>query len=130
MSQSEMIDCSEELIDRVLTAATNVHIALGPGLLESVYEAALMLELAEMGIAAERQVEVPVFYRGRNLGLGFRADIIVEKCLLLELKAVERITDVHLAQTMNYQKLLRLKRSFILNFNQKLMKEGIRRVSI
>lgn len=130
MSRNEMIDCSEELIDRVLTAATNVHVALGPGLLESVYEAALMLELAEMGIVAERQVEVPVFYRGRNLGLGFRADIIVEKCLLLELKAVERITDVHLAQTMNYQKLLRLKRSFILNFNQKLMKEGIRRVSI
>ena len=89
-----------------------------------------MMELALMGIAAERQVEVPVFYRGRNLGLGFRADIIVEKCLLLELKAVERITDVHLAQTMNYQKLLRLKRGFILNFNQKLMKEGIRRVSI
>ena len=105
-------------------------LALGPGLLESVYEAALMMELALMGIAAERQVEVPVFYRGRNLGLGFRADIIVEKCLLLELKAVERITDVHLAQTMNYQKLLRLKRGFILNFNQKLMKEGIRRVSI
>ena len=60
----------------------------------------------------------------------FRADIIVEKCLLLELKAVDRITDVFLAQTMNYQKLLRLKRGFILNFNTKLLKEGIKRVSI
>ena len=126
----DVIECSEELIDRVLTVATNVHIALGPGLLESVYSAALMMELAEMGIAAEREVEIPVFYRGRNLGLGFRADIIVEKCLLLELKAVDRITDLHLAQTINYLKLLRFKRGYILNFNAKLMKEGIKRVSI
>ncbi len=126
----DLIECSEELIDRVLTAATNVHRALGAGLLEAVYEAALMMELADMGIAAERQVEVPVFYNGKNLGLGFRADIIVEKCLLLELKAVERITDLHLAQVMNYLRLLRFKRGYILNFNHKLMKEGIKRVSI
>ena len=126
----ELIECDEDLIDRVLTAATNVHRALGSGLLESVYEAALMMELADMGIAAERQVEVPVFYNGKNLGLGFRADIIVEKCLLLELKAVERVTDLHLAQTMNYLRLLRFKRGYILNFNHKLMKEGIKRVSI
>ena len=126
----DLIECSENLIDRVLTAATNVHRALGSGLLESVYEAALMMELADMGIAAERQVEVPVFYNGKNLGLGFRADIIVEKCLLLELKAVERVTDLHLAQAMNYLRLLRFKRGYILNFNHKLMKEGIKRVSI
>ena len=126
----DLIECSEELIDRVLTAATNVHIALGPGLMEAVYGAALMMELTEMGIAAEREVEIPVFYRGRDLGLGFRADIIFEKCLLLELKAVERVTDLHLAQTINYLKLLRFKRGYILNFNAKLMKEGIRRVSI
>ena len=126
----ELIVCSEELIDRVLTAATNVHKALGAGLLESVYEAALMMDLADMGIAAERQVEIPVFYRGKNLGLGFRADIIVEKCLLLELKSVERVTDLHLAQAMNYLHLLSFKRGYILNFNHKLMKEGIKRVSI
>lgn len=126
----DLIECSEDLTDRVLTAATNVHRALGSGLLESVYEAALMMELVDMGIAAERQVEVPVFYRGKNLGLGFRADIIVEKCLLLELKAVERVSDLHLAQTMNYLRLLRFKRGYILNFNHKLMKEGIKRVSI
>jgi GxxExxY protein len=125
-----LIECGEDLIDRVLTAATTVHMTLGPRLLESVYEAALMMELTEAGIVAERQVEIPVCYRGRNLGLGFRADIIVEKCLLLELKAVERITDLHLAQAMNYLKLLRFKRGSILNFNHKLMKEGIKRVSI
>lgn len=127
---TSLVECREELMDRVLTAATNVHVALGPGLLEAVYEAALMFELTDLGIAAARQVEVPVFYRGRNLGIGFRADIIVENCLLLELKATERITDVHLAQAINYLKLLRFKRGYILNFNQKLMKEGIRRVSI
>src|SRR5262245_48478721 len=104
--------------------------ALGPGLMESVYSAALMMELTEMSIAAEREVDIPVFYRGRNLGLGFRADIIVERCLLLELKAVDRVTDLHLAQTINYLKLLRFKRGYILNFNAKLMKEGIKRVSI
>ncbi|NOT59708.1 MAG: GxxExxY protein [Acidobacteria bacterium] len=126
----ELIECSEELIERVLDAATNVHRALGSGLLESVYEAALMMELADMGIAAKRQVEIPVSYRGQNLGLAFRADIIVENCLVLEIKAVERVTDLHLAQIMNYQKLLGFKRGYILNFNRKLMKEGIKRVSI
>jgi GxxExxY protein len=128
--RTELVECSEDLIDRVLTAATTVHMTLGPGLLESVDEAALVMELTEAGIQAERQVEIPVFYRGRNLGLGFRADIVVEKCLLLELKAAERITDVHLAQAINYLKLLRFKRGYILNFNHKLMKEGIKRVSI
>ena len=126
----KLIECSEELIERVLDAATNVHRALGPGLLELVYEAALMMESAEMGIAAKRQVEVPVSYCGKDLGLAFRADIIVENCLVLELKAVDRVTDLHLAQIMNYQKLLHFKRGYILNFNRKLMKEGIKRVSI
>ncbi|MFN0109128.1 MAG: GxxExxY protein [Blastocatellia bacterium] len=123
-------DCDEGLIDRVLTAATNVHRQLGPGLNESVYEAALMLELAAMGISAKRQVEVPVWYRGQKLDLAFQADVIVEDCLLLELKSVESLTKIHLAQIMNYLKLLSLKRGYLLNFNVKLLKEGIKRVSI
>jgi GxxExxY protein len=81
-----LIECSEELIGKVLTAATEVHKALGPGLLESVYELALMVELAMAGIPARRQLEMPVAYRGRDLGTGFRADIIVADCLLLELR--------------------------------------------
>jgi GxxExxY protein len=89
VQESPLIECSEELIDRVLTAATNVHRTLGPGLLESVYELALMIELEEMGIKARRQVEIPVIYHGRDVGTGFRADIMVEECLLLELKSVE-----------------------------------------
>src|SRR3954447_6917590 len=105
----EGIERSEELIDRVLTAATNVHRALGPGLLESVYELALMIELEENGIAARRQVEIPVVYRGRELGAGFRADIIVADSLLLELKSIEDFAPIHLAIAINYLKLLRFK---------------------
>jgi GxxExxY protein len=95
--EKPLAECSEELIDRVLTAATNVHRALGPGLLESAYELALMIELEEMGISARRQVDVPVFYRGRALGEGFRADIIVADSLLLELKSVAAFAPIHMA---------------------------------
>lgn len=123
-------DVEEWLIDRALTAATTVHDHLGPGLLESVYEAALMMELAELKIPAQRQAEIPALYRGRDLGVGFRADIIVADCLLLELKSVDAFTSLHLAQVMNYLKLLRCKRGYLLNFNRKWLKEGIKRVSI
>ena len=125
-----LIECSEELISRVLTAATEVHKALGPGLLESVYELALMVELETAGIPARRQVEVPVSYRGRDLGTGFRADIIVASCLLLELKAVEAFAPIHTAQIITYLKLLGFKRGYLLNFNVPLLKQGIKRISI
>jgi len=129
-AHGDLRDCSEELIDRVLTVATNLHRELGPGLLESVYKRALMVELAEAKIPAEREVEIPVLYRGKDLGIGFQADIIVADCLLLELKCLDLITDIELAQVINYLKLLRFKRGFILNFKRRLLKEGIRRVSI
>ncbi len=123
------IDCDERLINSVLDAVTNVHRSLGPGLLESVYEIATMVELSEMRIPAERQVEIPVVYRGRQLGTGFRADIIVANCLLLENKAVDRFLPIHTAQILTYLKLLGFKRGYLLNFNEKLLKEGIKRVS-
>jgi GxxExxY protein len=123
-------DCDENLIDAVLTAATAVHSALGPGLLESVYEHALMIELEAMGIVAHRQVEIPVKYRGRDLGLGFRADIVVSNSLLLEIKSVNEFNDLHLSQIITYLKLLEFKRGFLLNFNVRLLKDGIKRVSI
>src|SRR5438477_11326419 len=116
MSQeTSLIECSEELIDKVLTAATDVHRALGPGLLESVYELALMIELEEMGIPAKRQVEVVVVYHNRELGTGFRADVIVADSLLLELKSVDTFTPIHTAIVINYLKLLRFNRGFLLN---------------
>jgi GxxExxY protein len=129
-AHGELKDCSEELIDRGLTAATNVHRELGPGLLESVYKRALMVELAEAKIPAEREVEIPVMYHGRDVGLGFRADIIAADCLLLELKCLDMVTSIELAQVINYLKLLRFKRGYIINFKRRLLKEGIRRVSI
>lgn len=126
----ELRDCDEALIERVLGAAINVHREFGPGLLESLYELALMAELVALGIEAKRQVEIVVNYRGQNLGVGFRADIIVAGCLILEIKATDDINSIHLAQIMTYLKLLGYKRGLLLNFNKKLLKDGIKRVSI
>lgn len=126
----ELRECDERVIDAVLTAATCVHSALGPELLESVYEAALCLELEERGLQFQRQAEIPVYYHKRRLGVGFRADLIIEESLLLELKSVDEFSPVHLAVTINYLKLLGIKRGFLLNFNKRLLKEGIKRVSI
>lgn len=126
----DLKECPEALIDSVLAAAIAVHRELGPGLLESVYEGALQVELENAGIAARRQVEIPVFYKNRDLGAGFRADLIVEDCLLLELKAVEKFSPVHIAQVITYLKLLGYKRGFLLNFNTKLLREGMQRISI
>ena len=128
--KQDLKDCDEDLIDKVLTAVTRVHRQLGPGLFESVYELATMLELEELRIPAQRQVEIPVRYRDRDLGIGFRADIIVKDCLLLEFKTVDDFNAVHLAQVITYLKLLRFKRGFLINFNKTLLKEGIKRVSI
>jgi len=123
-------DCDEQLIDAVLTCLTNVHRNFGPGLFESVYELAAMVEFQQTSIPAKRQVEIPVFYRGRDLGIGFRADIIVADCLLLEVKTVDEFTPIHLARMITYLKLLRIKRGFLINFNKTLLKDGIQRVSI
>jgi len=128
--QDSLIVCGDDLIESVIGITIKVHTILGPGLLESVYEHAAMFEFAEAKIPAQRQVEVPVIYRGRDLGVGFRADVIVADSLLLEFKAVDRITDIHVAQTITYLKLLKFKRGLVLNFNAKLLKEGIKRVSI
>ncbi len=107
-----------------------MHRALGPGLLESVYESVWMIELAEMKIAARRQVEGPVIYKGQDLGMGFRADVLVQDRLLLELKSVDEINSVHIAHVITYLKFLRFKRGFLLNFGRPLLKEGIKRISI
>ena len=123
-------DCDEKLIEQVLAAAIEIHRELGPELLESVYEHALMIELKAAGIPAQRQVEIPARYRGHVLDLGFRADIIVADCLLLEMKSVSEFSDLHLAQVITYLKLLHFKRGFLLNFNTKILKDGIKRVSI
>jgi len=120
----------DELIQNMLDGAFEVHRHLGAGLLESAYEAALCHELSTRGMRCDRQVLIPVKYKGVDVGPGFRADIVVENCLLIELKCVDVIGGMHVAQVINYLRLLNIKRGFILNFHAKLMKEGIKRVSI
>jgi GxxExxY protein len=96
--EKPLLDCPDTIITLLLDAAFEVHRELGPGLLESVYEQALAFELAGMGVAFERQVEVAACNKGRDLGFGFRADIVVEGRLLVELKAVEAFSSSHLAR--------------------------------
>ena len=127
-NENQILDCSEDLIASVLDCAFEVHRELGPGLLESVYEQALAYELVKCEIAFERQREVAAYYKGYDLGLGFRADLVVDGRLLIEPKAVDDISPSHLAQTMTYLRLLKLKRGLLLNFNKRLLKEGIKRV--
>jgi len=112
----------------VVDAAVKIHSALGPGLLESVYEVVLAKELERRGLAVARQVAVPIEYDGMKFDEGFRADIIVEGIVILELKSVEVLSKIHHKQLLTYLKLKRLKLGFLLNFGASLMKDGIKRM--
>lgn len=112
----------------VVDASLKVHQALGPGLLESVYELALAKELTERGLMVSCQESVPVTYKGEELGEGFRADIIVNDLVILELKSVEELTKLHHKQLVTYLKLSNKPLGLLLNFGASLMKNGIVRV--
>ncbi|HLO46093.1 MAG TPA: GxxExxY protein [Leadbetterella sp.] len=101
----------------VRNAIFTVFKELGPGLMESVYEAALMCELEELDLECQSQVELPVYYKDKKLELGFRIDILVEKRIIIEVKSVEQLTKVHKKQLINYLKLTELKLGFLVNFN-------------
>ena len=111
----------------VVDAAIQVHRALGPGLLESVYEVVLAYELQQRGLKVERQVPIPITYRGLQFQEGFRADIIVNNKVVLELKSVERVTLAHKKQIQTYLRLTQCKLGYLLNFGEALMKTGITR---
>lgn len=111
----------------VLEAAVAVHRELGPGLLETVYEVALADVLAERGLAVRRQVPVPIRYRGQTFDEGFRADLIVEEKVLVELKSVEQVHPIHKKQLLTYLRLSGLKLGYLLNFGEAVMKTGITR---
>jgi len=111
----------------VVDAAIAVHRELGPGLLEAVYEIILLDELRRRGLSAERQVSIPIVCRGVRFDEGFRADIIVEDRVIIELKSVERITNAHKKQLLTYLKLTSMKLGYLLNFGAGLMKSGITR---
>lgn len=112
----------------IVDAAVKIHSALGPGLLESVYEVVLAKELEKRGLEAGRQVPVPIEYEGLKFEEGFRADIIVEHRVIVELKSVEEITKVHHKQLLTYLRLKQAKLGFLLNFGSSLMKNGIKRI--
>lgn len=112
----------------VLDSVFKIYFELGPGLLESVYERILAIELKELGLEVETQVPIPVFWNNREVGLGYRADIIVEKKLLIELKSVEKLIPVHPKQVKTYLKLLDLKLGLLINFNEAKLTNGIVRV--
>jgi GxxExxY protein len=115
----------EELTEQILGAAIEVHKGLGPGLLESAYEECLCHELNLRGIRFERQVIVPVAYKGVNLDCGYKLDLLIENTVIVELKCVERITSIHEAQLLTYRKLLRKPVGFIINFNVSVLRSGI-----
>ena len=122
------LDKPEERVGRaVVDAAVQVHRELRPGLLESVYEAVLAHELSERGLRVERQVPVAFEWRGMRFNEGFRADIIVDGCVLLELKSVERLHNAHRKQVLTYLRLTGMKLGYLINFGEALIRNGITR---
>ena len=117
------------LSGEVIGAAIEVHRILGTGLLESAYELALEQELAGRGLSVERQKPVPLEYKGVALGDGFRIDILVNRRLIVEVKAVERILPIHEAQLLTYLRLTETPLGLLINFNEKVLKAGVKRVA-
>ena len=116
------------LTEQVIGCAIEVHRQTGPGLLESTYEQCLACELRNRQIPHELQKEMPISYKGLRLDCGYRTDILVEGRLLVELKAVEKLLAIHEAQLLTYMKLAEIKAGLLINFNVRLLKDGIRRL--
>ncbi len=119
----------EGIARKAVDAAFQIHSRLGPGLLESVYEAVLARELVRRGFRVQRQVAVPIVFDGFHFDEGFRADLIVEEKLLIELKSVEILAPVHGKQTLTYLRLLDFRLGLLINFGAALFKEGIKRIA-
>ena len=112
----------------IVNAAMKVHSALGPGLLESAYEACLLHELRQLGMKAQAQVSLPVAYDGVKIDVGYRIDLLVEDAVIVELKAVETLLPIHEAQLLSYLKLSGKRVGLLINFNVPHLKNGIRRM--
>jgi len=118
---------AQEVSHAVITAAMRVHSELGPGLLESAYQACLQHELKQAGFRSANQVGLPVVYRGVKLELGYRMDLLVEDLVIVEIKSVDAISPVHQAQVISYLKLSGKSIALLINFNVVHLKDGIRR---
>jgi len=118
-----------QLSSEIIRAAINVHKELGPGLLESVYESCMMMELKDMNLNVHAEVPLPIFYRGQKVSEdGFRLDLLVEDRVIVELKSVDKIQDVHKKQLLTYLRLAKKPLGLLINFNEALLKDGITRI--
>jgi GxxExxY protein len=117
-----------EVSGAVVDAALTVHRQLGPGLLESAYEVCLKYELGKRGISVRSQVELPVVYDSVRIDVGYRLDLLVEECVVVEIKAVTKVMPVHEAQLLSYLKLGNFKVGLLINFNVLRIKDGIKRM--
>jgi GxxExxY protein len=117
----------DRLTETIIGAAIEVHKVLGPGLLESAYEACLVYELIERGLRVEKQVELPVKYKGVVLDCGYRIDVLVDELVILELKSVDKVEPIHEAQLLSYLKLAGKHVGLLINFNVTQLTKGIRR---
>lgn len=123
----EFTEGRDPLTERIIGCAIEVHRVLGPGLLESTYESALCVEFELAGLSFQRQTVVPVTYKNRSVG-EYRLDLIVEKSVVVELKSVDRFDPIFEAQLLTYLKTTGIKRGLLLNFNSRLLKDGIKRM--
>jgi GxxExxY protein len=121
---------NKELTEAVIGSAICVHKELGPGLLESVYERCFAYELNKRGHLVEVQKEIPIVYQNVKLEIGFRADLIVDNQLLIEVKAIDQLLPVHPAQVITYLKLTGLRTALLINFNVPLLRDGLKRISL
>jgi GxxExxY protein len=117
----------DHVTERIIAAAMSVHSALGPGLLESTYHACLDSEMSDQGLQFDRQVRLPIVYRTVTLEPGYRIDFLVENCVVVELKAVEKLLPLHSEQVLSYLKLSGRQVGLLLNFNTVHLRQGIRR---
>ena len=119
-----------ELTESIIGAAITVHRELGPGLLESVYEKCLAFELADRGLSVTTQQEIPVRYKNLTFDCGFRADLVVENKVLLELKSIDQLMPIHTSQVITYLKLTGLRTALLINFNVPTLRTGLKRISL
>jgi len=117
----------DELSNKVIGSAIEVHKELGPGLLENTYKQCLAYELSKAGIKFQIEAELPVIYKEVSIACGYRIDLLIEKKLIVELKSVEKLNSIHEAQILAYMKLAKIKTGLLINFNEKRLRNGIRR---
>ena len=118
-----------EISYKIIGAAMNIHKIIGPGLLESAYENALAYDLNEMGLRVRQQVSMPFIYKKIKLDAGYRIDLLIEEKVIVEIKSVEALAPVHFAQTLTYLRLSGLKLGLLINFNTKMLKDGLHRLA-